>query len=221
MRNVIITGGANGLGRETAILLASHDFRVHVIDVDNNSLLSLPENIFSTKVDITSEFEVESFFNNFEDLDILINNAGIWTEGSLKEISSEKMQKVLNINLQGTILTTKYALPLLEQSKQADLLFVNSTHGLHPHKETPLYSATKFGVRGFAESLALEYEHSNIRVSSIYPGGMKTHLHEKAGNQKDTSSWIDPHDVAQTILHILHAAHTMRYAKVEIQRRYE
>jgi short-subunit dehydrogenase len=106
----------------------------------------------------------------------LINNAGVALCGSFEEISLKDFEWLMNINFWGVIYGTKVFLPILKQQEKAHIINISSVFGLVAPPGQSAYCASKFAVRGFTESLRHELEDTNIVVSSVHPGGIKTNI---------------------------------------------
>ncbi|MEO6051493.1 MAG: SDR family NAD(P)-dependent oxidoreductase, partial [Pyrinomonadaceae bacterium] len=106
----------------------------------------------------------------------LINNAGVGLIGTFEQISIEDFEWLMGINFWGVIYGCKVFLPILEKEDSAHIVNISSVFGLIAPPEQTAYSAAKFAVRGFTESLRHELADSNISVSSVHPGGIKTNI---------------------------------------------
>ncbi len=121
----------------------------------------------------TAELLENACRKKFDRLDLLVNNAGIFMGGPLSEFTETSWDKVHSINLKAHFLVTKALLPLLKESK-GTIIFTNSVGGVIGIKNLFAYNASKYGLRGLADSLRLELKDFGIRVTSIFPHGMNS-----------------------------------------------
>ena len=182
-----ITGGARGIGKATAIALAKEGVNLGIIARTEASLQEVAPELeaFGVKVavaaaDVASLAEVEaavsSITNQVGPADILINNAGIASFGSVLDMEPEEWEKMIDVNLKGTYYVTRTVLPQLLEKENGDIINISSTSGLSGAATSSAYSASKFGVIGFTESLAQEVRRNNIRVTALAPSTVATDL---------------------------------------------
>jgi 2-keto-3-deoxy-L-fuconate dehydrogenase len=189
-RVALITGGASGIGAATCRVFASAGAKVIIADFDRQSAEHLAMELPSSEVrvcDITDEQAVKEMFERIGKLDILVNNAGIGLVGSIDETSRGDFEKLMRVNVEGTFLVTRSALPLLVESHGA-IVNIGSVAGLVGVKRRFAYCATKGAVIAMTRQLAVDYP-KQIRVNCICPGTVDTpfveaylekyHKHEK------------------------------------------
>lgn len=189
---VVITGAASGIGRALAIRLAQEPIAgIAICDVnaedlaETEKLLGNPNlKVTTHRVNVADEAEMRDFSEEVVNLHgrvtHLINNAGVALGGSVKEVSLDDMRWLMSINFWGVVYGTKFFLPYLEKEKSAHIVNFSSLFGLIAPPGQATYAASKFAVRGFTEALRHELEGTNIAVSSIHPGGVKTNIANKA-----------------------------------------
>jgi NAD(P)-dependent dehydrogenase (short-subunit alcohol dehydrogenase family) len=192
----IVTGGANGIGEATAKLLAREGAGVGIIDIDDENGKRVAEEITSEggkavygHADITSEKEVSKafsiFFDKFGKLHILVNNAGVaGPRQPAHQASVQDFDRILNINLKGTLICTKYAVPYILKTGPGSVVNVCSIYGIVA-SDVPIYDTSKGGMRAMTKSDAILYSRDNIRFNSVHPGNIKTPLFEKLVNEID------------------------------------
>jgi len=215
-KKTLVTGSTDGLGRKIALELARQkaDVIVHGRNQKkaNNVIEELRDICPSSKYeaiicDLNKPNSIATAFSGIKSLDILINNAGIWQEGNTVDVNPERIIEIVNINLAAPMLITRTLLPVLQKSKFGQILNVVSVAGV----EIPsgyfhtIYSATKFGLQAFSETLEKEYDNKDLRIMGYYPGGMETNLFEKAGNNyKKHEPWMfDPQESVEAITFML------------------
>lgn len=137
----------------------------------------------------------------------LVNNAGIGRMGYLEQLSVRDMRLVLNTNFLSHAVVTRAFLPLLKRQGYGDIVFTGSEAALRGGRQGSIYCASKFAVRGFAQALREECGKSNVRVSLINPGAVRTpffdDLHFEPGEGEDNA--IAPEDIAEVLAMVLEA----------------
>ncbi len=189
-RKALVTGGASGIGEATVRVLADAGASVTIADMDGPRAASLAEQIPGTSVlplDITDEEAVNASIGQLAALDILVNNAGIGHVGSIEETAAYDFERLYRVNVRGTYLVTKVAMPLLLASK-GSIVNIGSVAGLIGVKRRFAYCATKGAVVEMTRQLAVDYA-GRVRVNCICPGTVETpfveaylekfHKHEK------------------------------------------
>lgn len=208
----VITGAASGIGRALAMRLASEKISgIGVCDVNENELKETAKMVQSlgvsasthiadvSKLEEVQRFAAEVTAAHNRRVTHLINNAGVALCGSFEEISLADFEWLMNINFWGVIYGTKVFLPILKQQETAHIINISSVFGLVAPPGQTAYCASKFAVRGFTESLRHELEATNISVSSVHPGGIKTNIvnHSRVGEnaaenlKKKVASFFD------------------------------
>jgi NAD(P)-dependent dehydrogenase (short-subunit alcohol dehydrogenase family) len=186
----VITGGARGIGRATALLFAQEGAKVALTDVLDDDGRAVAKDIEKRggtarffHLDVTDEDQVRSVFaqvhESFGSVDVLVNNAGIsGVNKPTDEIALEEWNKVISINLNGVFLCTKHAIPFLRKAKGGSIINVSSIYGLVGAPDAPPYHAAKGAVRLMSKTDALLYAKENIRVNSLHPGFIWTPMVE-------------------------------------------
>jgi NAD(P)-dependent dehydrogenase (short-subunit alcohol dehydrogenase family) len=176
----VVTGGASGIGLETAKVLAEHGATVCVFDITVNGL---PEGLRYYPVDVTIrgsvEVAVEALTTQFGRLDILVNNAGIAAVGAVDENDDDEWARVLDVNVTGMARVTAAALPWLRRSSHAAVVNVSSIAALNGLPRRALYSASKGAVLALTFALATDHVGDGIRVNAVSPGTVATDFVER------------------------------------------
>jgi short-subunit dehydrogenase len=178
------------------------------------------ENASSVICDLRNSKDIENTSENLKNVDILINCAGIIGYYNLEDHPKEDIQAQIEVNLLGTIYMTQAILPTMKKQNSGTIINVSSTTGLHGKPQESVYAASKFGVRGFTEALQeeLKEQESAVRVLGFYPGGMNTKLFVKGGVDKDTSSFMDPEEIARIVVFMLEHPDSIKMDQVVVNR---
>jgi NAD(P)-dependent dehydrogenase (short-subunit alcohol dehydrogenase family) len=175
---VLVTAGASGIGRAISDLLIARGARVHICDVSAEFLADFraayPKASVST-ADVSSEADVAALFADVRaslgGLDALINNAGIaGPTGGVEEIAPADWRRTIDICLTGQFLCAHHGVPMLKAAGGGAIVNLSSSAGRFGYAFRTPYSAAKWGVIGFTQSLAKELGPANIRVNAILPG---------------------------------------------------
>ena len=211
-----ITGAARGIGKATALRLAKEGVNIGLLATTESSLKEVASEIegLGVKVafavaDISSQEQVDtaisSLTKSLGTTDILINNAGIAKFGTILEMDPEEWKKMIDVNLMGTYYVTRSVLPQLIEKNGGDIINISSTSGLNGAATSSAYSASKFGVIGFTESLAQEVRRNNIRVSALTPSTVATDLAMDLSliKENNESKIMQAEDIAEFIVNQL------------------
>lgn len=223
-KTAIVTGGSEGLGLAIVKKLLKEKTKVHIISRDKakqEKVLSLinDDNLSAHQADVTDYEQIQKVIEKIGDVDILINNAGIWLEGSVTNNTAQEISRVLDVNSKGVIYCTKAVLPIMQAKNDGYIINVSSTSGLRGRENQAVYVASKFAVTGFTESLKEDLKSTNIKVSGFYPGGMNTSIFKSAGYTKDNSDWMSTEKVADVIISILKLDDTMILDHIVLNKR--
>ena len=189
-----ITGAASGIGRALALELAARGCDLALSDLNDAGLESLAKEITGTqgrrvtvrRVDVADAKQIEAFARaavaDFPALSIVINNAGVALLGQFDEFDNAQMAWLMGINFWGVVYGTRAFLSHLRSRPQAHIVNISSIFGIVAPAGQSAYSASKFAVRGFSESLRHELAMSNspVRLSVVHPGGIATNIARNA-----------------------------------------
>lgn len=196
---IVVTGGGSGLGRELVLHLLEKGAKVIAVDINeealNQTLLLADQrrdHLSITMLDITNSKAVRLFVNDTIDkygvIDGLINNAGIIQPFlKLNDLGYDAIERVINVNLFGTLFMTKEILRKLLFRPEAHIVNVSSLGGFLPVPGQTMYGASKAAVKIMTEGLSAELAQTNVKVSLVIPGAMRTHIIENSGLTNSTS----------------------------------
>lgn len=196
---IVITAGASGIGAEIAKTLAEAGGQVIICDKDQSSLDAFTQNnpkVIAVKADVSNEEEVLSFFiavkEHFGEINALINNAGIaGPSAKLEDTDLKDWKQTMSVNLNGTFLCSRSAIPLLKLSDGGSIINIGSTSSFMGTPLRSSYSASKWGLIGLTKTWAMEYGAANIRVNTICPSSVNgeriERVIEREANYRNTS----------------------------------
>ncbi|MDW5550346.1 SDR family oxidoreductase [Methanosarcina sp.] len=208
-QTALVTGGSKGIGRAICLALAKEGANI-IIAARNKSeiketmdkLKEMGSKSLAIQADVRSEEDVRRLISMTIDkcgkLDILINNAGVAYKKRLEETTLEEYEKIIDTNLKGVFLCTKYAIPYIRGSKNGKIINISSVGGLHGLPEFSVYCASKFGVNGITESIASELE-GEIKVYAVCPGAVDTDMYRSLFSNIPP---LKPEHIAEKVLEL-------------------
>ncbi|MBI2578136.1 MAG: glucose 1-dehydrogenase [Candidatus Aenigmarchaeota archaeon] len=199
-RVAIVTGGASGIGKATALLFAKEGAKVVVADVNEMEGKRVADKIkgLFVKCDVSNPEDVKNLVSatlrKYGKTDIMFNNAGIYGEDMpLHEVPEETLDRIIDVNLKGVFLCSKYVIPGMIRKKSGVIINTASELGIIPETGSPAYCASKAAVIHLTKVMALTYAKQNIRVNCICPGPIDTPLLRKSFDKKGLKDYIDHH----------------------------
>lgn len=184
-RTVVITGGAQGLGRAIAVRFVAEGARVVIGDVDlaaaETAAGELGERALAVRCDVTSEQEMTELVaaaDAFGGIDVMVNNAGVLRDATMRRMSLDDFRLVLDTHVQGTWLGTRAAAAVMRERGSGAIVNMSSISGKVGNLGQTNYSAAKAGIVGLTKAAAKEVAHVGIRVNAIQPGLIRTPMIE-------------------------------------------
>lgn len=191
-RRALVTGGASGIGEQTVRTLAQAGAQVLIADLNKQAADALAADVgggaAGVALDVSDPTSVAAAFSQIDQLDYLVNNAGVGSVGTIEECAHEEWSRVMRVNIDGPFLVTQAALPLLLASAHGAVVNIGSVAGLVGVKRRFAYCASKGAVVAMTRQLAADYS-GRLRVNCICPGTVDTpfveaylekyHSHEK------------------------------------------
>lgn len=189
-KTAAITGAASGIGRMLAVNLAKEGCNLAISDVnaeglqETASLVTGNVNVTTHSVDVSNREQVFAFADEAAQrhggIDIIINNAGVVVTDFLEVVPLKDFEWQVGINFWGVVYGTRAFLPYLKKQPEGHVVNISSINGIIPNPGNGPYCSTKFAVKGYTEALAQEMRGTNIRVSCVHPGGIKTNIARNA-----------------------------------------
>ena len=215
----VVTGGAQGIGRRTAELLASRGYRIAIIDLHepaetSAAIRAAGGEVLPRAANVTDECQVNDFatmvFAGYGRADVLVNNAGVSLIAPAELTTAADFRRVIEVNLVGPFLLAKaFGTRMLEAGSGA-IVNVASIAGLHGVADRAAYNASKHGLVGLTRTLAAEWGGRGVRVNAVCPGWVKTemdHADQAGGSYTDAdivhrvpmARFASPDDIAHAI----------------------
>jgi len=204
-RVALITGSGSGIGKETAKLFAKEGATVIVNDLDEESGQQTVEEIYSNQGnaifiqgDVTKAEDVEHLvkevINRYEKIDVLFNNAGISGIGQIHDVEEEQWKKVINVNVNGVYLVSKYVIPYMIRQQSGSIINMSSCIAEIGLADRASYAASKGAVLSLTKSMQVDYAKYNVRINALMPGTIYTPFVEdyitKSKNPEETIATI-------------------------------
>ena len=210
-RTIVVTGATSGIGRAVAERLLADGARVVGVGRDFEKLESIAASFQGVTVDLA---ELSTLATALDEVraaapksDALVCCAGFGKFGSLEEFSLSQIEEQINVNLTATIATVRCFLPQLKARGGGNIVVIGSESGLRGGKMGAVYSATKFGLRGFTQALRQEVASAGVRVTLINPGMVRTPFFDQLNFQPgpDEDNYLLPEEIAEWVTHTLSA----------------
>ena len=188
MKNILITGGAGGIGLEIVHYFENKNYNIIILDKTSKknfkkNYTKIKKNIFYFEVDLVeikkTEKKIQEIISKFKKIDVLINCAGIQYISTIENFPTNEWKKVIDINLTSSFITSKNIIPVMKQNNSGRIINISSVHGLVASENKSAYVASKHGLIGLTKAIALELSKTKITCNAICPGWVLTPLVEK------------------------------------------
>jgi NAD(P)-dependent dehydrogenase (short-subunit alcohol dehydrogenase family) len=182
----LITGAGRGMGLEITKAALAAGYKVVATGRDTDKVAKAigesSDNLLVVKMDVTNPKEIEAAVNSavdqFGTIDVLVNNAGNFYAGFFEELSAKQMELQIATNLFGPMNVTRVVIPIMRKNRSGHIISISSTAGLIGYEYCSAYAASKFGLEGWMESLAIEVAPFGINTTIVEPGFFRTELLE-------------------------------------------
>lgn len=214
-KNAIVTGASSGIGSKFSQDLIAKGATVYGLARSEDKLKNIQSELgdlfIPVVIDITDHEAIKKWIDlTFEDdklPDILINNAGLGLFGDVDELPLEDWQTMIDTNLSGVFYMTSQVVPLMKRNeKVCHIINIASIAGKIGNPQMSGYNASKFGVRGFSESLFKELRYDGIKVTCFYPGSIATNFFDNAEGMETHPNMMQPEDVSKLLINVLETA---------------
>lgn len=197
-KTALITGASRGLGKAISDIFAKNGYNL-ILHCKESRMPPIPGTV-SIRLygDIRLKNTIVSLSNAAQEMniDVLINNAGIYLNKPFCKIEDSEFREMLDVNLLAPILLTKSIWPIFQKKGHGTIVNVNSVAGRTVSDGEAAYCASKYGLRGFSDSIKFDAVRDNIHVTDVYPSAMKTDMMKYRKNWKDLPA---PAKIAQLI----------------------
>lgn len=202
MKKVLITGGATGIGKATALAFAQKGYDVYIT---YNKTAPDYDGVTALKCDLSNIDDIKRLFADFSSLDVLVNNAGVSIIKMINDVTPEDYESLMSVNSRAVYFCGKYAAELMLKRHSGAIINVSSIWGEVGASCETLYSMSKAGVIGFTKALAQELAPSGITVNCVSPGIIDTRMNaafskEELADEVPLGRLGTPEEVASTIL---------------------
>ena len=233
MKNIIITGAANGVGESIANILK--DNKLILIDIDETNLHKFATQIMADYYvcDLANVHELEKTINTinekYETIDCLINCAGMWISGDMSKLEQpifsemnelNRIKQVIDTNVFGTIAMIKSIFPIMKRQGYGQIININSQSGVMCEPPFPIYNATKQSTSSFRKAIQDDLARNNIRITDVCPGLIKTDFYNRANNplpNEVMENGLTALDVANTVKYIIDLPHEITIPSIEVR----
>ena len=200
-RVALVTGGRGGAGRAVCERFVAEGAKVYAADLTDEGTIGGAGAGDFLRFDVTDEVEVQAGINTIQEndgrLDVVVNAAGIEIEKTVDETTLDEWNRIFAINVTGTFLTSKYALPMLRESAHASIINFGSYDGYMADPSLAAYCATKGAVHMITKAMAVDHGPEGIRVNAICPGYIDTPMLDQFYPEG-----VDPEDARQEAKHV-------------------
>lgn len=228
----VISGGSAGLGFSLATKLINEGKNVVILGRDSEKLIQAAEwlqtgleyyRVTPVVCNIANEKDLRKLgdFIKSQDMTVeyLFNNAGRGLFARAETSTSAMVDNVFEANLKGMILLTSEILRITPESEELTIVNIMSTSSLFGRAEETIYCAAKWGARGYTEALRTELKGTKRNIIAVYPGGMKTDFWKVPGQERDTSNFMEPAEVAEKIVNTVLVTDNMLITDITINRK--
>ncbi len=233
MKNIIITGSANGVGKAIANILK--DNNMILIDEDTKNLESVATELGAKSYvcNLADAKEIENTINDInsliDNIDCLINCAGMWISGDMSKLKEpvfsemnnlNRIKKVIDTNVFGTIAMIKSIFPIMQKQGYGQIININSQSGVMCEPPFPIYNATKHSTNAFRKAIQDDLARNNIKITDVCPGLIKTDFYVRANNElpkEVMDNGLTPEDVAKTVKYVFDLPHEITIPSIEVR----
>lgn len=233
MKNIIITGAGDGVGKAIATLLKNENLILVDIEKENVEKVAKQINQKSFVCDVSDVKHVKKLkdfvLKTFDKIDCLINCAGMWTKGELSQLcinhfaqinDLERVKKLIDTNLFGIVAMINEFSPMMINQNYGQIININSQSGVNVEEFCPVYNASKHGGYAYRKAIQRDLAKHNIKITDVCPGLIKTNFYIRANDKLPDEIMclgLEAEDVAQTVLYIMNLPHEITIPSIEVR----
>jgi short-subunit dehydrogenase len=224
----VITGASSGVGKSLAIQLSDAGYKVVLAARSEDKLNVIAEeiqkmggNCLVVPTDVSQPEQINNLKDRtleYGDVFVVINNAGLGKFCKIEDVTLEDWNRQLDVNLRASFLVSQAFIPGMKRRKKGTLVFMNSVAGKKGYPYSAAYVASKYGMRGLADSLREELREDNIKVISIHPGAVDTPFWDGAGVNFPREEMLDTNTLAQSIVHAIQSPGNFTIEELVVRR---
>ncbi len=233
MKNVIITGASNGVGKAIAEILKNEN--LILIDIDEENLIKTANELKSKYYicDLTEVQNLNSVISEikkqFDRIDCLINCAGMWISGDMSKLEQpifhemneiNRIKRVIDTNVFGTIAMIKSVFPIMQKQGYGQIININSQSGVMCEPSFPIYNATKQSTNAFRKAIQDDLARNNIRITDVCPGLIQTDFYKRANNElpkEVMDNGLKPQEIAKVVKYVFDLPHEITIPCIEVR----
>ena len=224
----VITGASTGIGKSLAWQLADAGYRLVLAARSEDKLQAIAKEIqqkggesLPVTTDVSQPEQIKILKEkalDFGNVSVVINNAGTGKFSNIENVTLADWNRQMDVNLRASFLVSQAFIPHMKQKKKGSLIFINSVAGKKGYAYSAAYVASKFGLRGLAESLREELRENNIKVVSIYPGAVDTPFWDDIQSDFPRKEMLNSDALAESIVHTIQAAGNFTVEEMVVRR---
>ena len=228
VKTAVITGASTGIGKSLALQLADVGFRLVLAARSKDKLQAIAKDIqqkggesLPVPMDVSQPEEIKTLKDkalDFGNVSVVVNNAGTGKFSNIENVTLADWNRQLDVNLRASFLVSQAFIPHMKQEKKGSLIFINSVAGKKGYAYSAAYVASKFGLRGLAESLREELRENNIKVISIYPGAVDTPFWDDIQSDFPRDAMLKSDALAESIVHTIQATGNFTVEEMVVRR---
>ena len=234
MKNIIITGAGDGVGKAVANMLS--DYNLILVDIEKENVERVAKDINQksfvcdvanvNQVKELKKFVIKSFGGK---IDCLINCAGMWTKGELSQLNVEhyakindlsRVKQLIDTNLFGIVSMISEFAPLMINQNYGQIININSQSGVEVEEFCPIYNASKHGSYAYRKAIQRDLAKHNVKITDVCPGLIKTNFYIRANDKLPDEIMclgLEPEDVAKTVLYVLNLPQEITIPSIEVR----
>ena len=224
----VITGASTGIGKSLAWQLADAGYRLVLAARSEDKLQAIAKEIqqkggesLPVTTDVSQPEQIKILKEkalDFGNVSVVINNAGTGKFSNIENVTLADWNRQIDVNLRASFLVSQAFIPHMKQKKKGSLIFINSVAGKKGYAYSAAYVASKFGLRGLAESLREELREDSIKVVSIYPGAVDTPFWDDIQSDFPRKEMLNSDALAESIVHTIQAAGNFTVEEMVVRR---